>query len=140
VVDEAAGGTATDPDVDRATCGVPDASRLDGNSQLRDNLTSFCRRPIPTPTNPKMATIREGARLASSLGRRQLPLRTAPLCARRLASTEADKSSALADLDSASSFATGAPDEAAIQAFNNRERASGADNRLPGNRFVTQWL
>jgi large subunit ribosomal protein L5 len=87
-----------------------------------------------------MATIREGARLASSLGRRQLPLRTAPICARRFASTEAEKPSALADLDSASSFATGAPDEAAIQAFNNREKASGTGNRLPGNRFVAQWL
>ncbi|KAI8659519.1 hypothetical protein NCS56_01169200 [Fusarium sp. Ph1] len=83
-----------------------------------------------------MATVREGARLASSLGRRQIPLRTVPLCARRFASTEAEKpSSALSDLDSASSFATAPPDEAALKAFNEKEKTSSRDRKLPGNRY-----
>ncbi|CAG7555587.1 ribosomal protein L5 domain-containing protein [Fusarium flagelliforme] len=83
-----------------------------------------------------MATVREGARMASSLGRRQFPLRAAPLCARRYASTGAEKSSSdLADLDNASSFATGTPDQAAIEAFNAREKASGTGKKLPGNRY-----
>jgi large subunit ribosomal protein L5 len=88
-----------------------------------------------------MATVREGARMASSLGRRQIPLRASPLCARRYASTGAEKSlSDLADLDNASSFATGTPDQAAIEAFNAREKAKGTVNKLPGNRFVAQSL
>ena len=88
-----------------------------------------------------MATVREGARMASSLGRRQFPIRAAPLCARRYASTGAEKSSSdLADLDNASSFATGTPDQADIEAFNAREKASETGKKLPGNRFVAQWL
>lgn len=87
-----------------------------------------------------MTTVREGARMASSLGRRHLPLRTGSVCVQRFASTEAKKSSALADLDNASSFATGSPDEAAIQAFNSREKAAETGKKLPGNRFVAQLL
>ncbi|EXA50677.1 hypothetical protein FOQG_00309 [Fusarium oxysporum f. sp. raphani 54005] len=82
-----------------------------------------------------MTTVREGARMASSLGRRHLPLRTGSVCVQRFASTEAKKSSALADLDNASSFATGSPDEAAIQAFNSREKAAETGKKLPGNRY-----
>lgn len=79
--------------------------------------------------------------MASSLGRRQIPLRAAPICARRYASTGTEKSSSeLADLDNASSFATGTPDQAAIEAFNAREKAKGTGNKLPGNRSVTQSL
>lgn len=87
-----------------------------------------------------MTTVREGARMASSLGRRHLPLRTGSVCVRRFVSTEAKKSSALADLDNASSFATGSPDEAAIQAFNSREKDAETGKKLPGNRSVAQLL
>lgn len=78
--------------------------------------------------------------MASSLGRRHVPLRTGLVCVQRFASTETKKSSALADLDNASSFATGSPDDAAIQAFNSREKAAEAGKRLPGNRSVAQLL
>ncbi|CAM1508313.1 Fc.00g051610.m01.CDS01 [Cosmosporella sp. VM-42] len=84
-----------------------------------------------------MATVRGGARMASALGRKQIPLRSAPLSARRFASTEAEKSSpdALEDLDSASSFATPAPDAAELQAFNAAEKAHAREKQLPGNRY-----
>ncbi|KAF7558642.1 hypothetical protein G7046_g5526 [Stylonectria norvegica] len=86
-----------------------------------------------------MSTIREGARLASALGRRQIPLRIGPLCARRFASTGAEKpadpSDALAELDSASSFGTPRPDEEELKSFNAAEKAQQREQQLPGNRY-----
>lgn len=76
--------------------------------------------------------------MVRALGRRQFPLRTVPACARRFASTEAEKKTdAFSDLDSASSFTTPSPDEAAIETFNAAEKARSRDNQLPGNRSVS---
>lgn len=75
--------------------------------------------------------------MASALGRRQIPLRTVPLCARRFASTDADKpaADALADLDSSSSFTTPLPNESELKAFNSAEKTRAKDRQLPGNRY-----
>ncbi|KAK7432776.1 54S ribosomal protein L7, mitochondrial [Neonectria magnoliae] len=86
-----------------------------------------------------MATLREATRMASSLGRRQLPLRTVPSCARRLASTQADKPApspdALAELDSASSFSTPLPNQKEFEAFNSADKDKTRNKDLPGNRY-----
>ncbi|KAH6892225.1 ribosomal protein L5 domain-containing protein [Thelonectria olida] len=83
-----------------------------------------------------MASLREGARMASTLGRRQLPLRTVPSCAARFTSTNAEKpANAFSDLDSASSFSTPSPDEKDLQAFNAAEKAKSRAKQLPGNRY-----
>lgn len=87
-----------------------------------------------------MASVREGARMASMLGRRQFPLRTAPMCARGFASTETKQAAspkAFEDIDSSSSFSTPAPEESDVEAFLSGEKAKAREGQLPGNRYGT---
>lgn len=78
--------------------------------------------------------------MAGSLLRRQLPLQSTPICARRFASTEAQKAKNnnvkdLGELDQASSFSTPAPSDDFAAKFDTARR-TGLDDKLPGNRSV----
>lgn len=78
--------------------------------------------------------------MASMLGRRQFPLRTAPMCARGFASTETKQAAspkAFEDIDSSSSFSTPAPEESDVEAFLSGEKAKAREGQLPGNRYGT---
>jgi hypothetical protein len=98
--------------------------------------------PFPSPTRSTMAGARDGARMASSLVKRRLTVRPAPMCAGRFASTKAEKASTmssnapdeLADLDQASSFATPGPSKSAVDAFDTATRVRARESQLPGNR------
>lgn len=79
--------------------------------------------------------------MASAIGRRQLPLRTAPACAARFASSTAEKPSStniddFSELDSASSFTTPPPDSKVIEAFNSAQPAQKREKQLPGTRYL----
>lgn len=88
-----------------------------------------------------MAGAKSGANFAASLARRQLAARSSQ-CARRFASTNAEKPSssdkvdALSELEQSSSFLTPPADDAAINAFNTKERLATREKQLPGTRSV----
>ncbi|KJZ74191.1 hypothetical protein HIM_06422 [Hirsutella minnesotensis 3608] len=81
-----------------------------------------------------MAAAREGTRIASALRYSQLPATLAP-CARRWASTNANSSPSLADLESTTAFTAPEPDQNIRQAFDAARSPEKGAQKLPGNRY-----
>jgi large subunit ribosomal protein L5 len=87
-----------------------------------------------------MSGVREGARVARALAHRNLSLRIASSCARGFASAseaKAPENEQLKDLESTTTFASPAPDQKAIDAFNQADRSNTKERRLPGNRYAS---
>ncbi|KAJ6438516.1 mitochondrial 54S ribosomal protein YmL7/YmL5 [Purpureocillium lavendulum] len=85
-----------------------------------------------------MAGAREGTRLVRALRPRQLPLRPAPACSRRFASSAAEATSKpadLADLEDTTAFTAPTPDAKTAQAFAAARSQSASETKLPGNRY-----
>jgi large subunit ribosomal protein L5 len=80
-----------------------------------------------------MASAREGSSLLRTVARRNFGVNVPVQCRRAFASLS--KSNDLADLDSASSFDSPAPQNEDIQAFNDAPKLSAKDRNLPGNRY-----
>lgn len=98
------------------------------NLQLRDSLYHA------------MSGVRKGSRLVKTLGQGQFSLRKTPSCVRSLASAaEANprQNDHLSDLESTTTFTSPAPDQKSIDAFNQAEKLSAKERRLPGNRYVS---
>ncbi|KFG78762.1 hypothetical protein MANI_005142 [Metarhizium anisopliae] len=85
-----------------------------------------------------MSGVRKGSRLVKTLGQGQFSLRKTPSCVRSLASAaEANprQNDHLSDLESTTTFTSPAPDQKSIDAFNQAEKLSAKERRLPGNRY-----